>query len=1029
MKKFPLGKQSQTSARRLLLWMMLLGAFNLFAQTETITGVITDGSNGEAIPGVTIQVVGQDGGTISGIDGDYSIQAKLGDKLKFSFIGMKPLEVTVTAVKMDVDMESDAIGLDEVVAIGYGTAKKKELTGAVAQVKSEDLTRIVTSDLGTALQGQVAGVNIIASSGDPGAASEILIRGISSIDGSNTPLFVVDGIPQEGDPGLSTNEIETIDILKDAASCAIYGTRGAAGVILITTKQGEEGSLKLSVNGSYGVQNITSGTPLMNTVDQTYFDLVSNRNVNGTYDPDILLSLSKQPKGFTNDTDLGEVVFIDYAPVQDYNANISGGTKDLSYNVVAGYYKKDGVIINSDFERFNTRINTVYRYGKWQINSSVGLTNEETNKAAGNLIVQTIKYRPTQDVVDPDATEAITGIADANESNRLNNVLESFQNTDNLKRTKAFASFKVNYKLTKALTINGSFGTNMTNDYRHKFNPYQQTFLESGKPTGTPSTTSSYVDMSAGRRSSISADAGLSYSKKFNKKHNVKAVAVGSIEKYTYGGFYAREYGVFNNAIELLSGTTANPSNDSYTNYVNTLVGTIGRLQYGYKSKYLLSASVRVDGSSKFAKENRWGVFPSASAAWNISDEKFFKPVKNVANRLKLRASYGTVGNQSFSPYSYSNSIDLGADYLFGSELLYGATQQSYANSEVKWETSIQSNIGIDLGLFKNKLTFTAEYYNTQKEEMLFPLVLPSSAGVGANGKTTLNIGNMTNQGFELAAGYKVQMKDLLIRMNGTFSTNNNEVTEIFGLEGFVYTDDAGLISGAPYTSKVTGIAEGYEAGAFFIYKTDGIIDTHEKLAAYQELNPAAQMGDLIHVDSNGDGTISEADKVYGGSGLPEYEVGFNLNADYKGFDFSMNWYAALGHEIMNGAKATAYGYGRHQDLLYAWSEANPLSPIPSYRGDTKAHANYSGYTDLWLEDGSYLRLKAVTLGYSLPQRMVERVNMGKIRFYVSAQNPLTFTKYQGYDPEIGGGVKSRGLDKGNYPISSMYLVGLNLKF
>lgn len=1029
MKKIPLGMQSMLSTRRLLLWMMMFAVSAVFAQTEKIQGTITDNDNGESIPGVTVQVVGQSGGTISDIDGKYSIDAAMGSVLKFSFIGMKPKKVTVTKVIHNVSMKSSSIGLDEVVAIGYGTSKKKELTGAVAQVKAEDLSRIVTSDLGTALQGQVAGVNIIASSGDPGASSEILIRGISSIDGSNTPLFVVDGIPQEGDPGLSTNEIETLDILKDAASCAIYGTRGAAGVILITTKQGKAGSISLSVNGSYGVQSITSGTPLMNTVDQSYFDLVNNRNVTGTYDDEIQLGLSKQPKGFTNNTDISDIVFVDYASVQDYNATISGGSKELSYNVVAGYYKKDGVIINSAFERFNTRINTVYKHDKWLINSSVGLTDEETDKAAGNLIVQSIKYRPTQDMIDPDATDAITGIADANESNRLNNVLESFQNTDNLKRTKAFANFKINYKIAESLTFTSSLGTTITNDYRQKFNPYQETILANGTVSGSSSATTSYVEMSAGRKSALSADAGLSYSKKFNKVHSVKAIAVASIEKYVYGGFWAKQYGVSNNAIELLSGTTTNPSVGATTNYVNTLVGNIGRVQYGYKSKYLLSASVRVDGSSKFAEENRWGVFPSASAAWNISDEKFFKPIKKVANRMKIRASYGTVGNQNFSAYSYSNGIILGSDYLFGNTLNSGATQQSYANSAVQWETSVQSNVGVDLGLFSNKLTFTAEYYNTKKENMLFPLVLPSSAGTGIKGKTMLNIGNMTNQGFELAAGYKVQMDEVLVRFNGTFSTNKNEVTEIYGLDGFVYTDDSGLISGAANTSKVTGIAKGYEAGAFFIYKTDGIVDTHERLAEYQKLNPAAQMGDLVHVDTNGDGAISEGDKTYGGSGLPEYEIGFNMNVDYKGFDLSMNWYAALGHEIMNGAKATAFGYGRHQDLLYAWSEANPETSIPAYRGDTKAHANYSGYTDLWLEDGSYLRLKAVTLGYSLSPRIVENMGLGKFRIYVSAQNPLTITNYTGYDPEIGGGVKSRGLDKGNYPVSSLYLVGLNVKF
>jgi len=487
------------------------------------------------------------------------------------------------------------------------------------------------------------------------------------------------------------------------------------------------------------------------------------------------------------------------------------------------------------------------------------------------------------------------------------------------------------------------------------------------------------------------------------------------------------------NAISVLNAATLDQIAYSGNNYVNTLIGLIGRVQYEYKSKYLFSASLRRDGSSKFAKENFFGYFPSASAAWNVSDEKFWAPMKNVANSFKLRASYGTTGNQNFAPYGPSATITSGIDQLYGpagSEVTgYGSTQTSFSNALVKWETSIQSNFGFDLAMLNNKLTFSAEYYDTYKKDMLFPISLPGSTGGGRNATVVLNVGNMTNRGFEFAAGYRTRTGKVNWDFGGTFSTNKNVITKINGLGGFTYTNDFGLISGAQAQSQVTVLAEGYEAGAFFLYPTNGIADTNEKLANYQRLDPTARKGDLIYVDSNKDGKISDADRIYSGSGLPEYELGFNVKADYNGIDVAVQLYSAIGHEIMNGAKATAYSYGRHKDLVYAWSEANPNTSIPAYRGDLKSNANYRGYTDQWVEDGSYLRFKAITLGYSFNNKAIKKIGLSKLRVYLTSQNPITITNYSGFDPEVGGGVSARGLDKGNYPITSLYSAGVKINF
>ncbi len=1015
--------------RCLMLFLLTsLGTMTIQAQNITVTGTISDDKNGMPIPGVNILLKDTSTGTVTNFDGKYTIKAKIGDVLLFNYMGMKDKAVTVTQSTMDVTLEESLEDLEEVVVIGYGTQKKREITGAVGRVKAQDIENIVTSDLGNALQGQVAGVNITTSA-EPGGQSEILIRGITSISGSNTPLFVVDGIPQEGDPGIPPTEIESIDILKDAASAAIYGTRGAAGVILITTRQGREGSLSIKLNASYGLQHITSGTPLMNTAQQTYFNLVRDRNQTGSTDDITVLNFTRSPLSFQNDTDLSELVFIDNAPIQNYTVNVSGGTSDITYSVITNLYEKEGIIINSNFKRFSTRVNTTYSRGKWRVNATAGLDRGITDRSPGGIITQTVRYYPTQQGLNINSDDPLISLR-GDESNRLGWVIDSFDNTDNARRIKSYAQFNVDYEFFKDLNITARVGINETNEIRERFNGYTPVFnAVSGEELSNPS--SSFVQNDASRWSSATFDSFLTY-KKHIGDHNLTFTAGASREEFVYRNFIAKKHAVASNNIRVLNNATLNPDARSGGNYTNTIVGYISRIQYNYKGRYLLSSSVRRDGSSKFGLDKRWGTFPSISVGWNISDEPFWAPVKNAVNNFKLRASRGTVGNERFSSYAFSAGISQGIDYAFGSEegvLNLGAAQSQFSNALVQWETSIQNNIGLDISLFKNKFTLSAEYYDTKKEDMLFPIVLPGSTGGGNNSQVVLNVGNMTNKGVELSAGYRGDIGNLSFRMNGVFTTNENKITKINGEGGFLFTNDFGLISGAKSSSQVTVLAEGYEAGAFFLYPTNGVVDTPEKLAEYQQLEPNAELGDLIYVDSNGSGDISDADRVYSGSGLPEYEIGYNLNLDYKGFDLSMQWYAALGHELMNGAEATAYGYGRHRDLIYAWSNANQDSPIPAYRGNVKDHPNYKGYTDLWLEKGDYLRLKNVTLGYSIPTRITEKLGIFKFRIYVTAQNALTITDYEGFDPEVGGGIQARGLDKGRYPITSQYIFGLNFNF
>ncbi len=889
--------------------------------------------------------------------------------------------------------------------------------------------------MGTALQGQVAGVNITAESGAPGESSSILIRGISSVTGSNTPLYVVDGVPQQGDPRLSSNEIETIDVLKDAASCAIYGTRGAAGVILITTKQGKEGKMKVNFSGTYGVQQLRNAIPLMNANEQTYFDILDKRNRTGAYDEDIRLEINRRPILYKNDTDLRDYIFRDgIVGTQNYSLNLSGGQKGTTYSVMAGYYDTEGILVNTGFQRFNTRANINYKYKRLSIGANLNMSVEDKAVGSPSVIGQSLKYSPMQDPIIAGNTDPIIS-EQGSFSNQINWVAGLMNIQDDWRTVNVASSFNLGYDFLPSLNLTTRFSLGESNTYQEYFKPYQEMYTSDGELLSRPNQSS--VQRASGSSSSMTWDATLNFKKKLGD-HSFNAVGVVSTEKYTNIGFTASKAGIIDNDLNSFNSATINPnvlarlrwSTDNKT----AIFGALARVLYDYKSRYMISASVRADGSSRFSKANRWGIFPSVSGAWNISDEAFWGPLSNTVNNFKLRASYGTTGNQNFDAYSYENVVNYGYDAAFGNtgkeNINYGATQISFANPNIKWETTIQNNIGVDLGFLKNKITLTAEYYNTRKKDMLFRVPLPSSAGIVGGASMIMNAGNMTNSGFEIALNHKNTVRKLYYQVGATFSTNNNVITSMPNNDTFTLTTDYGLEGDA-----ITVLAEGYEAGAYFLYKTDGVINTQAKLAEYRKIQPAAQMGDLMYRDIAGnkdgtpDGKITEADRTYCGSGLPEFEMGLTTNLMYKGFDFYMLWYSAIGHEIMNGAKMITYANGRHKNLVSQWSENNPTSPIPAYRGDNKLHDNYKGYTDLWLEDGSYLRLKSVTLGYTLPNAVMQKKGISKMRFYLSAQNVFTLTRYSGYNPEIGGTVISRGLDKATYPASVVYTVGLNLSF
>ncbi|NRB52558.1 MAG: TonB-dependent receptor [Saprospiraceae bacterium] len=1027
-------------------------SFNFMeAQTRTIKGTVSD--EGAPLLGVTIHVAGTTTGTISDLEGNFEIEVSSTDKLVFRYLGYAEQIVEIGEQSfINVTMEEDGKVLEEVVVIGYGTQQKREVTGAVSTIKSDVLTKMTTSDLGSALQGQIAGVNVTSSSGAPGEEANILIRGFSSlIEGQSGPLYVVDGIPFDSDPQLSISEIASVDVLKDDASASIYGTRGAGGVILITTKQGKLGEMSISAESEYGIQNITSEFNNMTKEEYSYLHLLRNSINTDKPQGGVNGDIHRNPSYFTNNTDIGQVLLNDNAPIQNHLVRVAGGNQGLTYNFTANYFEQEGSFYNSDFTRLNLRANTTFTKGKWKVTTGLTSRREDQRRPWGGMMNRIRVYEQFKPAVSIDET-SITNISavslddptvdwQLNEARRLANALRSIKTTELRGGNSNIGNVAIDFSPIKSLKITGRFGAQYGDEKWVRTVPRYDIYNTEGRLITNPNNITSQTQTDI-TRSKLTSEVFANYNKRFGK-HGINLLAMTSFEKST------------NERISLEVRNNLNPAITSLDNYellwdiesggfdfTRVLLGNLGRIRYDYDRKYLFSASVRYDGSSQFSEGNRWGLFPSVSAGWNVSEEKFWEPVEEVVNSFKIRASYGTTGNDRFATYSNQAVVEPGVDYVFGSnnpsgdvlnptseQGALGTTQQAYANQGLKWETNIGQNIGLDIGMFDDQLIITADLYKNEKRDLLYQIVNPPSTGVsGGNRSTVFNVGNMENSGIELGFNYRHRARsDFSWNISGTFTKNNNVVTRTSENNPIIYLD-RGFISDFGTREIVTVITEGYEAGAFFLRETAGIINTQEELDAYLELDPSAKLGELMYVDQNGDGKLDDNDRRYAGSGTPDFETGLNLSMNYRGLDFSMQWYGSFGAMVMNGSKAYAYQAGVHSDLFYSWTENNTKSQIPWYDGSgTKS---YRGASDYFLENGDFVRLRNVSLGYTLPSATMNVLGMQKLRIYVQAQNVLTLTEYTGFDPEVGGnGLSTRGIDAGNYPITAQYKGGIQIQF
>ncbi|WP_109832020.1 SusC/RagA family TonB-linked outer membrane protein [Reichenbachiella versicolor] len=1015
---------------------------------RVISGKVKASEDNSDLPGVTITIPGTTTGTITDIDGNYSIKIPEGaTQLSFSFIGYatQVKEIGAQAV-VDVVLEVETEMLEEIVMIGYGEQTKKEVTGAVASVGKEELLRSATPDVSTALQGQIAGVNVQASSGAPGSTANILIRGVTSVFGQNAPLWVVDGVPYDrGDePRLSPNEIESIDVLKDAASAAIYGSRGAAGVILVTTKQGEPGSLKVNIDSYVGIQNIQSRTDLLQADEQLYVDFQQQFNLKGpsaTYETE-WMNLENNAANLTQNTQLAEDVISDNALMQNHSVNVSGGTDQVRFNLSGAYFTQDGTILKSKYERFNSRANMTYKDKKWMIRTNLMTIISDQKRVPFNSLETAIRYNPLRESIDvqnPIIPEGflVEGDISDGQLNNLNNVLYRFSQRDTERRNQFNGNIDARYTIMPGWTVTTRLAGTFDDGLRKLINPSFIVFNDDGELQAQQSR--SRVRNTHNRNTKTVWETNTQYTKKFNKKHKLTALVNFSTEKYTRENFWGEKFDLVSNEVTALDGALIDPRVQSNNNRTSTIVGMLGRVQYDYKSKYLLSVSMRRDQSSRFSPDNNVGYFPSASLGWNVSDEPFWDPIAGVVNTFKLRASYGTVGNQGINDYAYQPVIVLGKDYPIGlddnARLGFGGVQESYVDEDIKWEVTVQRNLGLDMYMLNNQIQVNADVFYTDKTDMLMPVQLPLSAGAGTGntGRVIRNVGNMVNKGVELAASYR-KKGDFTYNIGVNLSIIRNEVTKISGLADRQYLAGSTVINGAG-EDVVSALQVGREAGSFYLLETDGLIDSEVELEQYQKLDEGARMGDLKFVDRNGDGIIDDDDRYYAGSWMPDYTLGLNFGCNWKGIDFSMDWYASVGSELINGNRAFAIKEKRHGDLLYQWSPSNPDTEVPVFY--SKDHPNARSFSDYWIEDGSYIRLRTISLGYTLPKRWVESIKLTRIRVYASGQNVLTLTEYSGFDPEVAGydstagrsSFASRGIDKGTYPLSAVYRGGIQIQF
>ncbi|MEL6650978.1 MAG: SusC/RagA family TonB-linked outer membrane protein, partial [Bacteroidota bacterium] len=860
-----------------VLWGLFSGS--LYAQ-QTISGTVTASEDGSLLVGVTVAVQGTNTGVLTDDNGRYRITAESSsDILVFTYYGFAKQEIAIEGQStINVSLESSISTLDEVVVVGYGSQKKRELTGAIVQIKSDEINKLATSDFASAIQGQMAGVSVRNGSGRPGENAQITIRGITSFqDGGSEPLYVVDGVTYVTNPNITPQEIESIEVLKDGASAAIYGARASAGVILITTKKGQAGQPRVSFDAFYGIQSITSGIPLANTKEALYINDVQNRyQTTGQFYP-----LDFNFDALEHDTDWLEELQVDNAPMQNYSLGVSGGKGGMTYNVTGTYFDQSGTLILSRYRKYSLRSNTTFKKGKFSAQTNLGVNISNQDREPWALMYDAIRLNPYSPSLNPSEDEFTVGGTNPEVLTNFTGKLkqESTRNANGLN-----GNLRLGFEILKGLTLQANLGGSYNNTKDRFFAPSYTVFTDDGQVNLGATDDNANLRLADGTSTRTIAEFTLNYQRTFGN-HSISALAGNTYETSRWEWFQTGADFVSSNNTPTIG--NGEPIVGRQTINQTNSVSLLGRLFYSYKSKYMINAVIRRDGSSNFGPNNRFGVFPSVSAAWTFSEEGFLSSIQDVLSLGKIRVGYGTTGSDRIPPYGYTPVVISSVSYPFGRDesLDPGFTQPGFADPNLKWESNISRNIGLDLEFFEGKGGITLDLYEQDKRDMLLAIVPPISAGsTPVSGQSydrfLTNIGNLNNRGVELGAFTTNRFGVFSYRLSGTFTKNINTVVSL-SREGEIILGGNPNIVRASQTNPVAALKEGLPVGVFLVYETDGTIKNAEELAQYQMLDPEAQLGDLRYVDTNGDGALTIEDKVNKGSYQPAFEYGFNLDLGY----------------------------------------------------------------------------------------------------------------------------------------------------
>ena len=986
-------------------------------QAKTVTGTVTDVS-GEPIIGANIRIKGTTTGTITDIDGNFSIEAEPQSVIEVSYIGYLTQETVINNQKsIRFLLKEDTKTLDEVVVIGYGVQKKADLTGSVANINTEKLNTQSNANIGQALQGKIAGVDIVSQGGAPGSGTRIMVRGIGTLNNAS-PLYIVDGMYMNSIDHINPNDIASIDVLKDASSAAIYGSRAANGVIIVTTKEGSntEGKPIIDLSVNLGISTASKFLDMLDAKGWAEVTTIARQAI-GKPALDMATDLANKP-----DNDWQDIMFRP-ALMQNYNLSVKGGGKYSTYYTGLGYFNQDGIVKGTNYQRYNIQSKNDYKRGIFSAGTNLIISFSHDKplhqELRGGMIGTILQSVPTLEKYDDTREGGYGGTYGdvVNFPHPLAIIDDNIMDRYN-ENVKIFANLYAQIELFKGL----KYKLNLTPDF--SFERYKNYLNKYDFGLATNSITQ--LTERQRRRRNILVENLLTFDRTFGE-HKISALA-----GYTYQDSRFRHIQAYGEGLpqglEEIDAATTNRSNEG-NSWRSVLSSILGRVFYCYQNKYLYTATIRRDGSSKFGKNNRYGYFPSFSLGWNVAEEKFMENV-HWLDQLKLRGGYGVLGNQEIDNYQYSSTITTGINYPDGNGgLLQGAFPKNFANPDIKWEETAMTNVGIDFMAFNNRLSLTADYYVKNTKDILLTVPIPISSG-GANDPIR-NAGKIRNNGFEFNLGWMDQPNpDISYGINLIGSFNKNKVIAM--------GSESGSIKGGSTNQNITTseTKAGYPIGGYWLISTAGYFNSQEEVDAYakdgKKIQPAAEPGDIKFVDANNDGVINDDDRVFQGSPFPDFTFALNGNMRYKNFDLSIGLQGVLGNKIYNATRQTLEDVTKGSNFLAScldyWTPENKNASHPRLTWDDP-NRNTRAESDRYLENGSYLRLRSVQLGYTFPQTWFKGA-IQHARVYINAENLFTITSNSGYSPDVNADIANyRGFDNFIYPTNRTFMLGLNVTF